>query len=45
MHGAVDDAIVSPAKGNRKRLVAEVRAFCRMALGLSAARPTSMRRK
>jgi AcrR family transcriptional regulator len=45
MHGAVDDAIVSSPKGSRKRLVAEVNAFCRTALGLSAARPTSTRRK
>ena len=29
-----DDAIVSPVKANRKRLVADVRAFCRRALGL-----------
>jgi AcrR family transcriptional regulator len=34
--GAVDDDIVSPARMSRKRLTAEVRAFCRMALGLSA---------
>lgn len=32
-HGAVDDAVVAPEKSSRKRLIAEVRAFCRGALG------------
>ncbi|MBS0220170.1 MAG: TetR/AcrR family transcriptional regulator [Proteobacteria bacterium] len=35
LHGAVDDHIASPKKLSRKGLVAEVRAFCRLALGLS----------
>jgi AcrR family transcriptional regulator len=36
LHGAVDDEIVSPIKAARKRLVADVRVFCRLALGLTA---------
>jgi hypothetical protein len=34
LHGAVDDEIVAPTSGNRRRLVAAVSAFCRRALGL-----------
>jgi AcrR family transcriptional regulator len=37
LHGAVDDEIVSSAKGRRKHLVAEVRTFCRLALRLPSA--------
>lgn len=37
-HGAVDDDIVSQAKTSRRRLIAEVGAFCRGALGLPARR-------
>jgi AcrR family transcriptional regulator len=36
LHGAVDDEIVAPVKSNRVRLVADVSAFCRLALRLSA---------
>jgi hypothetical protein len=34
LHGAVDDEIVALTRTNRKRLVADVRAFCGLALGL-----------
>lgn len=36
IHGAVDDEIAAPVKSSRARLVADVRAFCRLALGLPA---------
>ena len=34
LHGAVDDEIAERTRRNRKRLVDEVRSFCRLALGL-----------
>jgi AcrR family transcriptional regulator len=34
LHGAVDDEIVARTNGSRKRLIDEVRGFCRSALGL-----------
>lgn len=34
-HGAVDEDLAAPSRTCRRRLIAEVRAFCRGALGLS----------
>jgi AcrR family transcriptional regulator len=36
LHGAVDDEIAAPVKSSRARLVADVRAFCRLAVQLPA---------
>jgi hypothetical protein len=35
LHGAVDDAIVSPVQAVRKDLISAVRLFCHQALGLA----------